>query len=102
MTTRSAQTALLTCVLASTTLAQSFVPLGRTGTSNSSVALAISEDGSTIVGRSTSFRDAWSWRLPTGLVPLPAAPQGFIYGAATDVSANGTTIVGSMTDGIAP
>ncbi len=78
---------------------QAFLAVGRTGASDSSLALAISGDGATIVGRTLSFDTAWHWTAGGGLVPFDGAPAGFSLDAANDVSFNGSTIVGSMNDG---
>ncbi len=76
--------------------AQVFVGVGTDAPSPSSRALAISDDGTTVVGQSNGpFR----WTLSTGRLGLGPPPAGFQLGAATGVSGDGTTLVGWMTDG---
>lgn len=91
---------ILFCSLATSFVhAQVFQPVGRVGTSDSSLALAISEDGSTVVGRSTDFRAAWRWTPSAGLATFGSLPSGFFYGSADDVSADGTAVVGLISNG---
>jgi len=63
---------------------------------------AISADGTTIVGWHTpdlladpSHREAFAWTAATGLQLLGDLPGGAVNGSALDVSADGTTVVGT-------
>ena len=67
--------------------------LGVLSGMNSSIANAVSGDGTTIVGSSSSFFDEkpFKWTSNVGMVALPL-PSGF--GRALDASGDGSTIVG--------
>jgi probable HAF family extracellular repeat protein len=74
-----------------------FLPLGDLdGGVFSSVANALSSDGTTIVGQSTSGRgvEAMRWRLETGMVGLGGLSAGGFGSTAYDVSADGGVVVG--------
>lgn len=90
---------LVTTCLCYTCFGQVFTGLGSVGTSGGSVPLALSDDGSTVVGRTTGFATAWKWTLGTGIVAFTDAPSGRVLDAASGVSSDGSTIVGSMNDG---
>lgn len=94
----------LSCVSLSiscnTTFSQVFQGVSTTGSSNSSLALAISEDGSTVVGRTSDFQTAWRWQVGGGLTDFGPAPDGYFLGSATDVSSSGDVVVGAMSDGM--
>jgi len=66
-----------------------------------SAAVAVSADGSIVVGGSSSTlgtqSEAFRWTAQTGLVPLGDLPGGSYFSAATDVSADGSVVVGFST-----
>jgi len=62
--------------------------------------MSISSDGTTVVGRTTTFDRAWRWNAGSGLITLTGAPAGLSLDAASDVSQDGTTIVGTMNNGV--
>jgi probable HAF family extracellular repeat protein len=79
-----------------------FAPLGQLGGLNSlTQPTAISADGSTVVGWHAAGdpqqRQAFRWTAATGLVGLGDLPGGAFDSAAADVSADGTTVVGTGT-----
>ncbi|MBB6051919.1 hypothetical protein [Armatimonas rosea] len=66
-----------------------------------SVALAVSADGSVVVGNSTSGNvtgsnagEAFRWTRASGMVGLGDLPGGFFRSSATAVSADGTVVAG--------
>ncbi len=65
----------------------------------SSVARAVSADGSTVVGRGTSAsgEEAFRWTLSGGMVGLGDLPGGGFLSNARSVSADGSAVVGSGT-----
>ena len=84
-------------VAASSGLAQSFQGLGDySGGTDFSLAMAISADGSTVVGYSSAeIGDrAFRWTAETGMVDLGELPGGSPRTQAYDVSADGSVIVG--------
>lgn len=66
-----------------------------------SSALAVSDEGNTIVGYSTTDHTtlAFRWAEDTGMIGLEDLPGGLVGGSATDVSADGRWIVGGS-DGV--
>ncbi len=66
------------------------------GGSFSSVATAVSADGSVVVGRgNSSFGDeAFRWTQAGGMVGLGDLPGGIFFSGATAVSADGSVIIG--------
>ncbi len=66
------------------------------GASFDSRAFGVSDDGSTVVGRSysTSGSEAFVWTSGTGIVGLGDLPGGGFASWAYDVSADGLTVVG--------
>jgi uncharacterized membrane protein len=67
----------------------------------SSTALAVSADGSVVVGASegASGTEAWRWTGPGTIQGLGALYAGDFYSVASGVSANGAVIVGASADG---
>ena len=67
------------------------------GGSYSSVASAISADGSIVVGDSStdSGREAFRWTAETGMVGLGDLPGGNFSSLASDISGDGSIIIGS-------
>ncbi|RLC98958.1 MAG: hypothetical protein DRI65_17730, partial [Chloroflexota bacterium] len=61
-----------------------------------SLAFAVNSDGSVIVGSSSSPKggEAFRWTAETGMVGLGAFPNPFFGSRATDVSRDGTVVVG--------
>lgn len=63
-----------------------------------SSAIAVSEDGSVVVGFSSSERsrliEGFYWTARTGMVALGGLYEGHIYSIARGVSADGVTVVG--------
>lgn len=66
-----------------------------------SSALGVSADGSVVVGQGSSFigpngnsGEAFRWSAETGMVSLGDLPGGSFYSFATDVSADGSVVVG--------
>ena len=98
---------LIAVTFASTAHAQIFLGLGSlpagSGQSNESVAAAISADGTTVVGMSTSSqtvqRQAFRWALGEGMVGLLGIAGSDVNSAGLGVNSNGTVIVGA---GLAP
>ena len=78
------------------TATQGMLELGTLGGANSE-AYAASGDGSAIVGRakntSGNYRP-FRWTPTGGMQDLPSSPTQFVSGDATDVSADGNSIVG--------
>jgi probable HAF family extracellular repeat protein len=84
-------------VAASSGLAQSFQGLGDfSGGSDFSIGMAISADGSTVVGygNAETGERAFRWTAETGMVDLGEVPGGSTRTQAYDVSADGSVIVG--------
>lgn len=113
--TRSAIGLLVLLVITMTTVqpatASSFVPLGELPGARFSAAFGVSGDGSTVVGVSEvenrSFinqNEAFRWTLSTGLQSTGDLPGNGVAYRATDVSADGSIVVGSLSndDGIEP
>jgi len=72
-----------------------------------STAYAVSADGTTVVGTSSSVLsgfgyEAFRWTKATGMVGLGDLPGGFHSSNATGVSGDGTIVVGSGTIGTMP
>src|SRR5688572_3865106 len=69
----------------------------------SSVALGVSADGSTVVGAATGFdgTDGFRWTLATGTIPQNAVSE-FSNGVMYDVSGNGSVAVGALSDVFGP
>jgi probable HAF family extracellular repeat protein len=78
------------------TATQGMLELGTLGGANSE-AYAASGDGSAIVGRakntSGNYRP-FRWTPAGGMQDLPSSPPQFVSGDATDVSADGNSVVG--------
>jgi probable HAF family extracellular repeat protein len=76
--------------------------LGTLPGGDGSGALAISADGSVIVGRSTSSavdQEAFRWTAEQGMVGLGDLPGGLFFSEAWGVSGHGDTIVGAGSTG---
>jgi probable HAF family extracellular repeat protein len=92
--------ALLVLLLLSPALAraQELIGLGRIGLGTYSAATAVSADGSTVVGYSENTeagRHAFRWTEAGGLEDLGDLPFGSDESVATDVSGDGSVIVGA-------
>jgi len=84
-----------------------FTYLGQLPGGNSSVATAVSADGSVVVGYgydSTEHQQGWIWTAANGMRPLNAVltalnvnVSGWALSAPTGISADGTVVVGSGT-----
>jgi probable HAF family extracellular repeat protein len=88
-------------LLAAQAVAQvSFTPLGFLPGAGRSEALAVSDDGSTVVGWAGSASSiqiqAFRWTAATGMSELGPLPSGFSGGIALGVSSDGAVIVGGM------
>jgi probable HAF family extracellular repeat protein len=72
------------------------VGLGGLANPVNSRAEAISDDGTTIVGVTTTAagNEAFLWTLGTGMVALGDLPGGSVYSHALSVSADGSVVVG--------
>lgn len=84
---------------ASPAFAASLTPLGDLpGGDFYSAAWAVSDDGSTVVGNSSSasgpFESAFRWTAASGMVGLGDLPGGSFEGAARGVSGDGSIVVG--------
>ncbi len=80
-----------------------FLPLGDLdGGAFSSIANAVSRDGTTVVGQSESARgpEAMRWRLGTGMVALGGLTGSSFGSNAYDVSADGQLVVGVSRSGL--
>jgi len=77
--------------------AATFLGLGFLDGSPESFATAISADGSTVVGKTSSFEGgkAFRWDATDGMQDLGNLSGGVVFAAAYGVSSDGTTIVGS-------
>jgi uncharacterized membrane protein len=71
------------------------------GGGNSSFALAVSADGTTVVGYSGTNigGEAIRWTRATGIERIDLAPGGVQHSQAVDVTANGSLILGQATIG---
>src|SRR5215208_1276755 len=97
----SARTAVLLGLASSPALAGSFQGLGDLpGGTFQSYANAVSDDGSTVVGFSSSASssasgwEAFRWTSGGGMVGLGDLPGGTSYSQGSDVSADGSVVVG--------
>ena len=70
----------------------SFKPLGAIGTTVSSTGLAVSPDGSLVVGFSNG--QAFRWTAETGMVGLGDFADGQFQSGGYDMSADGSVVVG--------
>jgi probable HAF family extracellular repeat protein len=71
--------------------------LGHSPMSNRSIALSVSSDGSVVVGYSGVHGRAFKWTEFTGMQALPlVVDSGFQISRATDVSDDGSIVVGSI------
>ncbi len=96
---RLTTTLVLSCFLLGTAFAAiGFTPLGDLpGGSFSSTAAAISADGTTVVGKSSSANassEAFRWTSTTGIVALGDLIGGSFNSEARAVNADGTVVVG--------
>jgi len=72
--------------------------LGKLPGDGSATAMAVSRDGSVVVGTSTDNAGnsrAFRWTRQTGMVDLGIAVNGLLQSSASSVSGDGRTIVGS-------
>lgn len=97
--------ALATSVSFIWTDATGLVDIGGLPGNNINYATGVSADGTIVVGTSgTSFGDAfqqgWRWTSENGFTPLDDIGNDTLtFGAAEDISADGTTVVGAGTIG---
>jgi uncharacterized membrane protein len=83
---------------ASRAFAPAFVPLGDlAGGAFSSDAIAISRDGTTVVGQSVSGcgTEAMRWTEASGMIGLGDLPGGALGSRAFDVSGDGSVVIGT-------
>src|SRR5688500_8444101 len=67
------------------------------GGTGGSAAIALSSDGSTAVGHSSSaasYREAFRWRASDGMTPLGDLPGSIFESSADAVSGNGAVVAG--------
>lgn len=92
----------LACVSAQ---AQTFQGIGIPSGGTQSFAVAISTDGTTVVGNNQAVpneRRAWKWRASTGQVVLPTIPGYTFAESAVGVSSDGSVVLGSIGEGNLP